>query len=191
MRDPAGRAARLSASDLPDEKVIEELFLASLSRLPTAEERGLLIDKLRKSGTGRHRVVEDILWASRQSQGIPCSNTDTLKGLQMSQKNRYSRRDFVKASAVTAGVAALALHAYARVLGANGASISGVIGLGVMGSGHLHGLKRQQESLNLDVLQTCDVYRKRAEKAANSLVDRPSRSSSTRTFSAIPRSMPF
>jgi hypothetical protein len=35
-----------------------------------------------------------------------------------------------------------------------------------MGGGHMRGLKRQQEKLNIDVLQTCDVYRKRAEKAA-------------------------
>jgi predicted dehydrogenase len=78
----------------------------------------------------------------------------------------YSRRDFLKASAATAGVAALAPRAYARIRGANERIHFAVIGLGVMGSGHLQGLKRQQESLNLDVLQTCDVYRKRAEKAA-------------------------
>jgi hypothetical protein len=63
LHDPAGRAARLGASDLSDEKVIEELFLASLSRYPSAEEQALLIDKLRKSGTDRRRIVEDILWA--------------------------------------------------------------------------------------------------------------------------------
>jgi len=63
LHDPAGRAARLSAAGLPDEKMIEELFLASLTRVPSTEERGLLIDKLRKSGAGRRRIVEDILWA--------------------------------------------------------------------------------------------------------------------------------
>jgi hypothetical protein len=63
LRDPAGRAARLSASSMPDEKVIEVLFLASLSRVPTAEERGLLLDKLHKAGADRRRIVEDILWA--------------------------------------------------------------------------------------------------------------------------------
>jgi hypothetical protein len=63
LHDPAGLAARLAASSLPDDKMIEELFLASLSRVPSAEERGLLIDKLRKSGTDRCRILEDILWA--------------------------------------------------------------------------------------------------------------------------------
>ncbi len=85
----------------------------------------------------------------------------------MSRRVHYSRRDFLKTSAATAGVAALAPRAYARVLGANDRIHFGVIGLGVMGSGHLEGLKDQQKTLNLDVLQTCDVYRKRAEKAAN------------------------
>jgi predicted dehydrogenase len=84
----------------------------------------------------------------------------------MSQRLRCSRRDFLKASAATAGVAALSPKAYARVLGANDRIHFAVIGLGVMGSGHLRGLQRQQEALNLDVLQTCDVYRPRAEKAA-------------------------
>jgi hypothetical protein len=63
LRDPAGRAARLSASPLSDEKNIEELFLASLSRFPSTEERCLLIAKLRNSSTNRRRMVEDILWA--------------------------------------------------------------------------------------------------------------------------------
>jgi hypothetical protein len=63
LHDPAGRAARLRASGLPDEKVIEELFLASLSRYPSAQERDLLTGKLRKAGSDRRRIVEDILWA--------------------------------------------------------------------------------------------------------------------------------
>jgi predicted dehydrogenase len=85
----------------------------------------------------------------------------------MNRVMTYSRREFVKASAVMAGVAALAPRAYARILGANERIHFGVIGLGVMGTGHLEGMKRQREKLNLDVLQTCDVYRKRAERAAH------------------------
>jgi predicted dehydrogenase len=83
----------------------------------------------------------------------------------MSRSRQFSRREFLKASAVTASVAALSPRAYARVLGANDRIHFGFIGLGVMGSGHLRSFKRQQESLNADVLQTCDVYRKRAERA--------------------------
>src|SRR5262245_50820624 len=77
-----------------------------------------------------------------------------------------SRRDFLRASVATAGMAALGPRAYARVLGSNDRINFGVIGLGTMGSGHLRGLKRQMSQLNLDVIQTCDVYAKRAERAA-------------------------
>jgi predicted dehydrogenase len=85
----------------------------------------------------------------------------------MSRTTHYSRRDFLAASAATASALALGARAYARIRGANERIHFGVIGLGEMGSGHLHGLKKQQKDLNLDVLQTCDVYRKRAEKAAS------------------------
>src|SRR5436309_15184276 len=53
-----------------------------------------------------------------------------------------SRREFLTASAATAGIAALSPWAYARILGANDRIHFGMIGLGVMGTGHLHGLKR-------------------------------------------------
>jgi predicted dehydrogenase len=85
----------------------------------------------------------------------------------MGRRVRYSRRDFLKACTAGAGLAALGPRAYARILGANDRIHFAVIGLGVMGSGHLGELKRQQKDLNIDVLQTCDVYRKRAEKAAH------------------------
>ena len=84
----------------------------------------------------------------------------------MSRRSYYSRRDFLKASAATAGAAALGPRAYARVRGANERLHFAVIGLGVMGMGHLRGLQRQLQALNLDVVQTCDVYRRRAERAA-------------------------
>jgi len=77
-----------------------------------------------------------------------------------------SRRDFLKTSAATAAIAALSPHAYARILGANDRIHFGMIGLGVMGSDHLRNFKKQFEKLNVDVIQTCDVYRKRAEKSA-------------------------
>jgi predicted dehydrogenase len=77
-----------------------------------------------------------------------------------------SRREFLKASAVAAGSAALGPRAYARVLGANDRINFAVIGLGTMGSGHLRGLKWQMSKINVDVIQTCDVYAKRAERSA-------------------------
>jgi hypothetical protein len=63
LRDPQGRAARLSAIAGSDDAILDELFLASLSRQPTAEERGLLLDRLRRPGVDRRRVLEDVIWA--------------------------------------------------------------------------------------------------------------------------------
>jgi predicted dehydrogenase len=84
----------------------------------------------------------------------------------MSRLANGSRRDFLKASAAAAGIAALGPRAYARVLGSNDRINFAMIGLGTMGSGHLRGLLRQLGPLNLDVVQTCDVYAKRAERSA-------------------------
>jgi predicted dehydrogenase len=84
----------------------------------------------------------------------------------MNRPGSISRRDFLRASSATASVAALGSRAYARVRGSNDRISFAVIGIGNMGSGHLRGLKRQMEPLNLDVIQTCDVYAKRAERSA-------------------------
>ena len=65
----------------------------------------------------------------------------------MNRKTHYSRREFLKASVVATGLAALGPRAYGRVVGANERVHFGVIGTGVMGSGHVRGLKRQQEKL--------------------------------------------
>jgi predicted dehydrogenase len=85
----------------------------------------------------------------------------------MSRRVRATRRDFLKASVSVAGIAALGPRAYSRVSGLNDRVNFAVIGLGTMGGGHLIGLKRQMEPLNLDVIQTCDVYARRAERSAN------------------------
>ena len=63
LQDPNGRAARLSASRFPDGAIIDELFLASLSRPASAEERNALLARLRTGGANRRRALEDILWA--------------------------------------------------------------------------------------------------------------------------------
>jgi predicted dehydrogenase len=84
----------------------------------------------------------------------------------MPRIKKFSRREFLKVSTVTAGIAALGPRAYTSVLGANDRINFAVIGLGTMGGGHLLGLKRQMGQLNIDVIQTCDVHAKRAERSA-------------------------
>src|SRR5690242_12045631 len=65
------------------------------------------------------------------------SNGSSGRDSAMNRPTHTSRRDFLQASAATTGLLALGPRAYARVVGANERIHFGVIGLGVMGSGHL------------------------------------------------------
>ncbi len=61
-----GRARKLSISQSSPDEGIEELYLASLSRLPTDRERELM--KTAFEGANRRAAVEDILWALLNSK---------------------------------------------------------------------------------------------------------------------------
>jgi len=56
-----GRARLLSESERGPGEIVEELYLATLSRLPTEEERRLSLGEFERSD--RRRASEDILWA--------------------------------------------------------------------------------------------------------------------------------
>jgi predicted dehydrogenase len=73
-----------------------------------------------------------------------------------------SRRDFVKTTAATVALSALAAS---RVLGANERIRMGVIGVGGMGGGHLNGLVQRGKADNVEVLAACDVYQRRLTRA--------------------------
>jgi len=62
IRHRDGRAAALAAKKLSDEQVIDQLFLATLSRLATDRERKLLQAAFTESSGNRREAVEDILW---------------------------------------------------------------------------------------------------------------------------------
>ncbi len=62
IRSDTGRAARLAASQLATDRIVEELFLATLSRFPGEAERQLLSRKLEASRRERRKTVEDLLW---------------------------------------------------------------------------------------------------------------------------------
>ncbi|HCD00965.1 MAG TPA: hypothetical protein DER64_10595 [Planctomycetaceae bacterium] len=62
IRHRDGRAAGLAAKKLSDEQVIDELFLATLSRVATDRERKLLLAAFTESSGNRREAVEDILW---------------------------------------------------------------------------------------------------------------------------------
>ena len=62
IRHRDGRAAGLAAKKLADEQVIDELFLATLSRVATDRERKLLLAAFTEGSGNRREAVEDILW---------------------------------------------------------------------------------------------------------------------------------
>jgi hypothetical protein len=57
-----GRAARLTAAELPARKIVEELYLAVYARLPDEVERSMARVLFEGSETPR-RAAEDLLWA--------------------------------------------------------------------------------------------------------------------------------
>ncbi len=61
-----GRARKLAASDLSPEKIVEEIYLTTLSRFPTTVEQQLMQQAF---GSGdRATAAEDILWALMNSK---------------------------------------------------------------------------------------------------------------------------
>ncbi|AGA27020.1 DUF1549 domain-containing protein [Singulisphaera acidiphila] len=64
---PENRIGRLLAADRPDSEVIEEVYLATLSRLPTSEERAAGVGYVSRS-PDRRRAWEDVQWALLNSK---------------------------------------------------------------------------------------------------------------------------
>ena len=58
-----GRAAQLAASDLPPEKIVEQLYLLVYSRLPVEEELEIGRRLFAEPETTRRRATEDLMWA--------------------------------------------------------------------------------------------------------------------------------
>jgi hypothetical protein len=62
VAEPGGRVARLMQEKPTDGKIVEELYLAALGRLPTAEENAKFTAILGKAPNKQERA-QDILWA--------------------------------------------------------------------------------------------------------------------------------
>ncbi len=58
-----GFARRLATSAKTTDEVLDELFLSTLTRLPTSEERALLREAFPTDGRDRRAAVEDVLWS--------------------------------------------------------------------------------------------------------------------------------
>lgn len=64
-----GRVARLVNSNLPDYRVVEEVYLSALARYPTDEEMRALLAVLQKTPADERRIaVEDLFWSVLSSR---------------------------------------------------------------------------------------------------------------------------
>src|SRR5688572_10476407 len=77
----------------------------------------------------------------------------------------FSRRDFLKTSALATGALALPAASYSAMLGANDRINFAVIGCGGMGTGHLHSLVKRGDADNIKVRAVSDVYQRRLTRA--------------------------
>ena len=63
LTSDTGRVARLAASDMSLEQVVEELYLTCYSRRPTPEEMKALLDSTAQPNPARRQWIEDVLWS--------------------------------------------------------------------------------------------------------------------------------
>jgi hypothetical protein len=69
IADPKGRIAGLITNGVPDRQIVEELYLAALSRLPDAKELDQAMTYLQK-GPSRASRAQDLLWALLNSNAF-------------------------------------------------------------------------------------------------------------------------
>jgi hypothetical protein len=63
VRNPNNRVAKLMAKKLGDKEMLEELYLTTLSRLPTSDEAKVVLEEYVHPSTNRRLAWEDVLWA--------------------------------------------------------------------------------------------------------------------------------
>ncbi len=69
IADSKGRVAKLILSGAPDHTIVEELYLASLSRFPTPKEQDTAVSFL-KAGESRTGWAQDLLWSLMNSKAF-------------------------------------------------------------------------------------------------------------------------
>jgi predicted dehydrogenase len=74
-----------------------------------------------------------------------------------------SRRQFVQS---VAAASALSARAYSATIGSNNRLRIGIIGAGGMATNHMHALVKMRETDNFEIVNVCDIYEKRLDKAA-------------------------
>jgi hypothetical protein len=68
MREKTGRVRKLADSDRKPAEIVDELYLAALSRFPTAKERELVLQVFAEAGADRRAAIEDVLWVLLNSK---------------------------------------------------------------------------------------------------------------------------
>jgi hypothetical protein len=68
VADPKGRVAKLVLSGKSDAAIVDDLYLAALSRMPTAQERDRGVHYL--TGGAKALRSQDLLWALLNSKGF-------------------------------------------------------------------------------------------------------------------------
>ncbi|RLT01345.1 MAG: DUF1549 domain-containing protein [Planctomycetota bacterium] len=58
-----GLARKLAATPKSNDELVDEIYLSTLTRFPTAEEKVLMAATFEAAGANRHQAVEDVLWA--------------------------------------------------------------------------------------------------------------------------------
>jgi len=76
-----------------------------------------------------------------------------------------SRRHFVQSIAAAGGASLLSARSHAAVLGANDRIRIGIIGAGGMATNHMKALVKMREAENLEIVNVCDIYQNRLDKA--------------------------
>ncbi len=75
IRNDQGKAAKLSASSLSTDKIVEDLYLAIYSRMPSSAELGVACRLLQANGRERLRQsIEDLMWAMINSPEFSIQN---------------------------------------------------------------------------------------------------------------------
>jgi hypothetical protein len=69
VRHRTGTARWLADSTMTPAQIIEELYLSTLNRFPSVDERRLMQSEF-ESGESRHTATEDILWALLNSKAF-------------------------------------------------------------------------------------------------------------------------
>ena len=69
IADPEGRIAKLILAGASDKKLVEEIYIATLGRMPESAETDFALTYLGKGG-GRAERAQDLMWALMNSNGF-------------------------------------------------------------------------------------------------------------------------